>query len=91
MRRTSEMMYPLEAPNGWFLLKMEHQHTGIKYKGDQHLPVDHPEGPWYVEFQVYPYGGRMVSGRGHTMELAWKAASDAAIFESLQMMSEKRS
>lgn len=71
------MMYPLEAPNGWFLLEMRHEHTPIWFVGDHHEPVQNEGGAWFVLFQKYPKGGHATSGRGHSMEEAWKNASDA--------------
>lgn len=77
VKNTSSMMYPLEPPNGWFLLEMEHQHTKITYRGDVHVPVSDPGGPWYVVFQQYPHGGNARPGRGYTMEEAWANAAKA--------------
>jgi len=76
IRKASSMVYPLEAPNGWFLLKAEHQHTAIRYATDFHEPLTHADGPWYVQFQKYPKGGRATEGRGHSLEEAWKNACD---------------
>lgn len=80
------MMVPLEAPQGWFLLKAEHQHTSITFRDDTHVPLPHAAGPWYVEFQKYPNGGRMRSGRGFTLEEAWHNAAVEAEKTSLEMM-----
>lgn len=88
VKKTSDMMYPLEAPIGWFLLKMEHQHTGIMYRGDIHEPLPHATGPWFVEFQKYPSGGRATSARGHTMEEAWSNAKAECHKVDLELMSE---
>lgn len=73
------MMYPLEAPNGWFLLEARHEHTPIRFTTDTHEPVDTEGGPWFVNFQKYPKGGRATSGRGHTLEEAWKNASEKCV------------
>lgn len=77
-------MMPLEAPNGWFLLKAEHQHTRIVYDTDTHEPVPIVGGPWYVEFQKYPKGGRMTSGRGYSLEEAWRNAAEACVAYDLE-------
>lgn len=74
IRRTSDMMYPLEAPNGWFLYRAEHQHTAIMYREDHHEPLPHKDGPWLVQFQKYPKGGLLTEGRGHSLEEAWSKA-----------------
>lgn len=71
------MMYPLEAPNGWFLLEMRHEHTPIRFATDHHEPVQKEGGAWYVQFQKYPKGGRATSARGNSMEEAWKNACEA--------------
>lgn len=68
------MMYPLEAPNGWFLWHAKHEHTGIIYKGDVHTPKPYKEGPWLIGFQKYPSGGMLIEARGHTLEQAWANA-----------------
>ncbi|HEX9430807.1 MAG TPA: hypothetical protein VF944_10560 [Candidatus Bathyarchaeia archaeon] len=77
IKRTSNMTYPLEAPNGWFLLRAEHQHTDVRYAADFHSPVAHQEGPWEVTFQKYPKGGSATSARGFTLEEAWRNACKA--------------
>lgn len=69
----------LEAPEGWFLYRAAHLHTGITYYGDKHEPLPHAEGSWLVEFQRYPTGGLLTCGRGHTMREAWSAATVAAV------------
>lgn len=66
----------LEAPVGWFLLSAKHEHTEVKYKGDIHEPLPHKEGPFLVEFQKYPEGGRRTAARGHTLWEAWKKATE---------------
>lgn len=86
VKKTSDMIYPLEAPNGWFLFKAEHQHTSIIFKGDIHEPLPHAAGPWLVQFQIYPNGGRLTEGRGHSLEEAWQNASNAAKNMSLSLM-----
>ena len=70
-------LYPLEAPNGWFLENMRHEHTRVVYPTDNHEPVQAPQGPWVVAFQKYPKGGNYTTARGHTMEEAWKNACEA--------------
>jgi hypothetical protein len=77
IRKVSDMTYPLEAPNGWFLYKAQHQHTEVRYTTDFHEPLPHAEGPWIVQFQKYPKGGMLTEGRGRSLEEAWKNASEA--------------
>jgi hypothetical protein len=81
---TSEMKPPLKEPEGWFLMKAEHQHKGIRFASDVHEPVQMPEGPWEVTFQRYPKGGLATSGRGHSLEEAWSNASKAAVARGLE-------
>ena len=69
------MMYPLEAPNGWFLYHAKHEHTSIVTTADFHEPLPHAEGPWIVGFQKYPKGGLLTEARGHSLEEAWEKAS----------------
>lgn len=71
----SGTLWPLEAPNGWFLHKMEHQHTDVRYVGDIHEPLPHADGAWMVQFQKYPNGGYLIEARGHSMSEAWINAS----------------
>lgn len=75
IRNTNEMMYPLEAPNGWFLHHAAHEHTPIIFNTDFHEPVRKDGGPWVVEFQKYPKGGRLTAGRGNSLEEAWHNAA----------------
>lgn len=77
MRKTSDMRYPLEAPNGWFLYHAKHEHTAVQTTADHHEPLPHAEGPWVVAFQQYPKGGKLTSGRGFSLEEAWEKASKA--------------
>jgi len=84
INHTSTMMYPLTAPNGWFLYKAEHQHKGIRFASDFHEPVQTPGGPWEVTFQRYPKGGLATSGRGHSLEEAWSNASKAAVARGIE-------
>jgi hypothetical protein len=86
IRRTSEMRYPLEAPTGWFLYKAEHKHTPIIYNTDIHTPIVGADGPFFVFFQKYPKGGRLVQGRGHTLEQAWERAAAEAAKVDLESM-----
>lgn len=86
VKKTSEMIYPLEAPNGWFLYKAEHQHTSITFRGDIHELLPHKDGPWLVAFQIYPNGGRLTKGRGFSLEEAWEKASHNAKNVSLSLM-----
>lgn len=66
--------HPLpELPDGWFLYKMENQHTGIVFLGDQHEPLPDARGTWLVELQ-HTTGGKLKSGRGHNMLEAWATA-----------------
>ncbi len=69
------MMYPLEAPNGWFLWHAKHEHTSITMSTDFHEPLPHATGPWIVGFQKYPKGGMLQEARGHSLEEAWENAS----------------
>lgn len=78
------MMYPLEAPNGWFLYHAKHEHTSITFATDFHEPLPHAEGPWLVGFQKYPKGGRLTEARGHSLEEAWKKASEKCVKDDLE-------
>lgn len=69
----------LVEPNGWFLLKAEHQHSAIRFRGDEHFPLPHACGAWYVTFQRLPTGGLATSGRGETLAAAWNAATLATL------------
>lgn len=73
------MIIPTSEPEGWFLFKARHEHTQIIFKGDEHRPVDHPEGAWEVGFQKKPNGGRLVTARGNSLFEAWVKATAKAI------------
>lgn len=60
-------------PEGWFLLKAEHSHTRIVYRGDRHEPLPHADGAWFVELQ-HLNGGRATSERGKSLFEAATAA-----------------
>ncbi|RWI96405.1 MAG: hypothetical protein EOR22_06500 [Mesorhizobium sp.] len=66
-----------EPPAGWFLNRAAHEHTPIIFNGDTHKPQPHVEGPWLVEFQRLPHGGRLTEGRGRTFGEAWNNACAA--------------
>lgn len=84
VKKTGDMMYPLEAPNGYFLFIAEHQHTELANLTDTYEPVQMAEGPWRVQFQKYPKGGGLTEGRGHSLEQAWEAASLAVLNRELK-------
>lgn len=67
---------PIE-PEGWFLYHAANEHTRIVYNGDKHEPMPHAEGPWKVEFQRLPHGGRLTGARGKTFREAWENACAA--------------
>ncbi|WP_191126165.1 hypothetical protein [Mesorhizobium sp. B2-1-2] len=75
-RRAFDGWQPIE-PEGWFLDRANHGHTRIVYNGDKHEPLPHAEGPWTVEFQRLPYGGRLTGARGKTFREAWENACAA--------------
>lgn len=60
-------------PEDWFLLKAEHSHTRIVYRGDRHEPLPHGDGAWFVELQHLD-GGRATSERGKSLFEAATAA-----------------
>lgn len=79
IKTTSSMMYPLEAPNGWFLRVMHHEHErGGAY---HYVPVQNGSGAWHVEFRrttISHNKTNVAFGRGHSMERAWAAAKKVA-------------
>ncbi|MGX7874430.1 hypothetical protein ACVDG5_018210 [Mesorhizobium sp. ORM6] len=74
--RPTEIWQPVE-PEGWFLHSAANEHTRIIYNGDKHKPLPHANGPWKVEFQRLPYGGRLTGARGTTFREAWENACAA--------------
>lgn len=86
IKKTSDMIYPLEAPIGWFLYHAKHEHTSITFRGDIHEPLPHAAGPWLVGFQKYPSGGRLTEARGQTLEEAWSNATKACQQVDLELM-----
>jgi hypothetical protein len=79
IKKTSDMMYPLEAPNGWFLKVAQHEH---EKNGESHyLPVQNASGSWHVEFRRNVTSNdkaNVAFGRGQTMEHAWARAKEVA-------------
>lgn len=77
IKTTSSMMYPLEAPNGWFLQEMKHHHERTSEK----LYIPSSNRPWAVEFRRSATSDdkpNVAFGRGMTMEEAWASAKKVA-------------
>lgn len=72
IKKTSSMLYPLEAPIGWFLQNAQHQHVR---EGDHYMPQTLSGGSWTVTFQKTTGGVTTASGQGHSLEEAWANAT----------------
>lgn len=72
VQKTSQMMYPLEEPNGWFMCAAGHRH---QLEGSHYVPEQLSGGNWWVTFQRTVTPTCSVSGTGHTLEEAWATAS----------------
>lgn len=75
VKKTSNMDYPLEAPNGWFLLGASHQHD---LEGSHYVPREQVRGAWVVTFQRTIYPSTTIAACGHSLEDAWAKAKEAA-------------
>lgn len=62
---------PYTLPEGWFLRKLEHKHTPIRYKSDIHEPMH-----WEAEIQ-HVLGGRLSRAAATTPDGAVIAAIEA--------------
>lgn len=60
-------------PEDWFVDAIKHEHTKIRYLGDEHTPLPNNDGAWIVYLQ-HRKGGRLTWAYGHTMAEAWNNA-----------------
>jgi hypothetical protein len=65
---TSAGSVDLTLPAGWWLYRLDHEHTRIIYAVDIHKPMG-----WYCAIQ-HTSGGRLSEGHGETPQAAVQAA-----------------
>lgn len=58
-----------KPPDGWYLYGIRHLKSPILVRNSPGIPLG-----WLVQFQKLPYGGRLVSGHGSTVQKAWSMA-----------------
>lgn len=73
------------VPDGWFVERLTHNHTPIKYAGERHVPWSHfgSEKVWTCKLQCWS-GGRLTEGHGETPAAAL-AAANAAVAEGYRV------